>query len=405
VTLQACTILSDTKCGARKDLEHMLDSDDEADYWEGAGGELKEFSGENNAITAEKEEQEEVWGRQRLREGSSSSGVEGARLLLREGLVERDSEVHHSQSTGPESQFGRPSFYREQEEDREVRRQRGGARPILDIMRQFLRKNVTERPWRSGKRVSRGRVRSSRRSTTSTTTTTTTTTTATTPETTTEDPWEWRSAQSSNTRDRKYDIEGEQLYDDDDYDAELRKYQKIETENDYGIEHDVVDELESTTESRGDLAIRELFHMIESSRDNIETAVEQVPGNVTMLQQLLIAASSVLLILIVALVGITVKRRRAEEEVERKLSGEVGGKTTTTTTTMTKKPPPHLPSSSSLHTVPSAVARSLRNIRKEGAGGHQVESNPTVVQPSENFISSPVPRAVAVDLRGITRLA
>jgi len=402
VTLQACTILSDTKCGARKDLEHMLDSDDEADYWEGAGGELKEFSGENNAITAEKEEQEEVWGRQRLREGSSSSGVEGARLLLREGLVERDSEVHHSQSTGPESQFGRPSFYREQEEDREVR-QRGGARPILDIMRQFLRKNVTERPWRSGKRVNRGRVRSSRRSTTSTTTTTTTTTTATTPETTTEDPWEWRSSKSSNTRDRKFDIEGEQLYDDDDYDAELRKYQKIETENDYGIEHDVVDELESTTESRGDLAIRELFHMIESSRDNIETAVEQVPGNVTLLQQLLIAASSVLLILIVALVGITVKRRRAEEEVERKLSGEVGGKTTTTTT-MTKKPPPHLPSSSSLHTVPSAVARSLRNIRKEGAG-HQVESNPTVVQPSENFKSSPVPRAVAVDLRGITRLA
>merc|ERR1711962_1017398 len=178
------------------------------------------------------------------------------------------------------------------------------------------------------------------------------------------------------------------------------KYKKMENENDYGIEHDIVDEVESTTESRGDLAIRELFHMIESGRDNIETAVEQVPGNVTLLQQLLIAASSVLLVLIVALVGITVKRRRAEEEVERKLSGEVGGKTTTTTT-MTKKPPPHLPSSSSLHTVPSAVARSLRNIRKEGAGhqnlesraGHQVESNPSVVQPSENFMSSPVPRA------------
>ena len=402
MTLQACTILSDTKCGARKDLEHMLGGDDEADYWEGAGGELREFSGENT-ITAEKEEQEEVWGRQRLREGSSSSGVEGARLLLREGLVERDSEVHHSQiATGPESQFGRPSFYREQEQGRDVR-QRGGARPILDIMRQFLRKNVTERPWRSGKRVSsRGRVRSSRRSTTSTTTTTTTTTTATTPETTTEDPWEWRSAQSSNTLDRMYDIEGEQLYDDDDYEAELTKY-KMENENDYGIEHDLVDEIESTTESRGDLAIRELFHMIESGRDNIETAVEQVPGNVTLLQQLLIAASSVLLILIVALVGITVKRRRAEEEVERKLSGEAGGKTTTTTT-MTKKPPPHLPSSSSLHTVPSAVARSLRNIRKEGAG-HQVESNPTVVQTSENYMSSPVPRAVAVDLRGNTRLA
>ena len=403
MTLQACTILSDTKCGARKDLEHMLGSDDEADYWEGAGGELIEFSGENT-ITAEKEEQEEVWGRQRLREGSSSSGVEGARLLLREGLVERD--VHQAQeATGPESQFGRPSFYREQEEDRETVRQRGGARPILDIMRQFLRKNVTERPWRSGKRVNRGRVRSSRRSTTSTTTTTTTTTTATTPETTTEDPWQWRSSHSSNTLDRKYDIEGEQLYDDDDYDAELTKYKKMENENDYGIEHDVVDELESTTESRGDLAIRELFHMIESGRDNIETAVEQVPGNVTLLQQLLIAASSVLLILIVALVGITVKRRRAEEEVERKLSGEVGGKTTTTTT-MTKKPPPHLPSSSSLHTVPSAVARSLRNIRKEGAGHQNLESNnPSVVQPSENFRSSPVPRAVAVDLRGITRLA
>ena len=245
---------------------------------------------------------------------------------------------------------------------------------------------------------SRGRVRSSRRSTTSTTTTTTTTTTATTPETTTEDPWEWRSSQSSNTRDRQYDIVREQLYNDDDYDAELTKYKKMENENDYGIEHDVVDEVESTTESRGDLAIRELFHMIESGRDNIETAVEQVPGNVTLLQQLLIAASSVLLILIVALVGITVKRRRAEEEVERKLSGEVGGKTTTTT--MTKKPPPHLPSSSSLHTVPSAVARSLRNIRKEGAGHHQLESNS-----SENFKSSPVPRAVAVDLRGITRLA
>ena len=158
MTLQACTILSDTKCGARKDLEHMLGSDDEADYWEGAGGELKEFSGEN-AITGEKEEQEEVWGRQRLREGSSSSGVEGARLLLREGLVERDSKVQQAQiATGPESQFGRPSFYREQEQDRELRRQSGGARPILDIMRQFLRKNVTERPWRSGKRVvSRGR--------------------------------------------------------------------------------------------------------------------------------------------------------------------------------------------------------------------------------------------------------
>merc|ERR1712038_1194918 len=186
-------------------------------------------------------------------------------------------------------------------------------------------------------------------------------------------------------------IEEEQLYDDDDYDAELTKY-KMENENDYGIEHDVVDEVESTTESRGDLAIRELFHMIESGRDNIETAVKQVPGNVTLLQQLLIAASSVLLILIVALVGITVKRRRAEEEVERKLSGEVGGKTTTTTT-MAKKPPPHLPSSSSLHTVPSAVARSLRNIRKEGAGHQQLESNN-----SENFKSSPVPRAVAVDL-------
>merc|ERR1712107_649847 len=37
VTLQACTILSDTKCGAGKDLEHMLGSDDESDYWEGAG--------------------------------------------------------------------------------------------------------------------------------------------------------------------------------------------------------------------------------------------------------------------------------------------------------------------------------------------------------------------------------
>ena len=176
VTLQPCTILSDTKCGARAELEQMLGLtvEGEADYWEGAG-EVREFSGQNNE-DHQREEQEEVWGRQRLREGAGGE-VEGARLLLREGLVERGGGKTVEAGTGPESQFGRPSFYTPQEQE-EAKKERS-ARPILDIMRQFLRKNVTEKPWRSGKRVGRGRMRGSRRTTTTTTTTPTTTTTAT----------------------------------------------------------------------------------------------------------------------------------------------------------------------------------------------------------------------------------
>merc|ERR1712241_1088899 len=99
------------------------------------------------------------------------------------------------------------------------------------------------------------------------------------------------------------------------------KYE-IENENDYGIEHDEVEELASTTISPGDAAIRELFHMIESGRENLETAVEQVPEHITFLQQLLIAASSILVLLVLALV-LHILKRGAQADVERKLSGEV----------------------------------------------------------------------------------
>ena len=363
----------------------------EADYWEGAG-EVREFSEQNNE-EHQREEQEEVWGRQRLREGAGGE-VEGARLLLREGLVERTGGKTGEASTGPESQFGRPSFYTPKEQE-EAKKERS-ARPILDIMRQFLRKNVTEKPWRSGKRVGRGRIRGSRRTTT---TSTTTTTTATTPETTTREVWSWQPAKFNNAIEKESKMDREdKLYGDDNYESEPMKFE-IENENDYGIEHDEVEELASTTISPGDAAIRELFHMIESGRDDLETAVEQVPEHITLLQQLLIGASSILVLLILALVILVLKRRGAQADVERKLSGE-GLKGSTSR----KTAPQHLPSSTSLHTVPSAVARSLRNIRREQHGPTRADS---VRAESENFGSSSVasPRAIAVDVRGVTRLA
>ena len=400
VTLQPCTILSDTKCGAREKVDQMLGltaggMDGETDYWDGAG-ELREFSRPGND-GREREDQEEVWGRQRLREGAGSE-VEGARLLLREGLVDRGGKMVQS-GAGAESQFGRPSFYTSK--DQEVGRKEHGARPILDIMRQFLRKNITEKPWRAGKRGGRGRVRGSRR-TTSTTTTTTTTTTATTPETTTEEVWSWQPAQFNNAFEREFNNEPEdELYRDENYESEQTKYE-IETENDFGIEHDEVEEVVSSTISPGDAAIRELFHMIESGRENLETAVEQVPEHITFLQQLLIAASSILVLLVLALVLLLLKRGGAQADVERKLSGEVGK----TSSGKRKQPPQHLTSSTSLQTVPSAVARSLRNIRREqdGAASETVRDLNSDLE-SENFRSSPLPRAIAVDVRGVTRLA
>ena len=400
VTLHPCTILSDTKCGAREELEQMLGltvESGESDYWEGAGGEVREFSDDGQNIEGgQREEQEEVWGRQRLREGAGGE-VEGARLLVREGLVERGGKLVQAGGMGPESQFGRPSFYTPQEQE-EAKKERG-ARPILDIMRQFLRKNVTEKPWRSGKRVGRGRIRGSRRTTT---TTTTTTTTATTPETTTKEVWAWQPAKFNNAIERDFNIEREdELYGDDNYDSEPTKYE-IENENDYGIEHDVVEELVSTTISPGDAAIRELFHMIESGRDDLETAVEQVPEHITLLQQLLIGASSILVLLILALVILIVKRRGAQADVERKLSGQPSSRSG-------KQPPQHLPSSTSLQAVPSAVARSLRNIRREqhSSGPLSSESvrDANKTQEMDNFRSTPLPRAIAVDVRGVTRLA
>ena len=360
--------------------------DGETDYWDGAG-ELREFSRPGNDG---RENQEEVWGRQRLREGAGSE-VEGARLLLREGLVDRGGKMVQS-GAGAESQFGRPSFYTSK--DQEVGGKEHGARPILDIMRQFLRKNITEKPWRAGKRGGRGRVRGSRR-TTSTTTTTTTTTTATTPETTTEEVWSWQPAQFNNAFEREFNNEPEdELYRDENYESE--------TENDFGIEHDEVEEVVSSTISPGDAAIRELFHMIESGRENLETAVEQVPEHITFLQQLLIAASSILVLLVLALVILILKRGGAQADVERKLSGEVGK----TSSGKRKQPPQHLTSSTSLQTVPSAVARSLRNIRREqdGAASETVRDLNSDLE-SENFRSSPLPRAIAVDVRGVTRLA
>ena len=364
-----------------------------SDYWEGAGGEVREFSdnGLNNNEGAQREEQEEVWGRQRLREGAGGE-VEGARLLLREGLVERTGG---KMVQAGESQFGRPSFYTPKEQE-EVKKERG-ARPILDIMRQFLRKNVTEKPWRSGKRVGRGRVRGSRRTTT---TTTTTTTTATTPETTTKEMWAWQPAKFNNANERKFNVESEdELYGDDNYESEQPTKYEIENENDYGIEHDEVEELVSSTISPGDAAIRELFHMIESGRDDIETAVEQVPEHITLLQQLLIGASSILLLLILALVILVLKRRGAQADVERKLSS--GEKPSNRSRSRSGKQPlpQHLPSSTSLQAVvPSAVARSLRNIRRD--------ENVNIAHETDDFRSSTaLPRAIAVDVRGVTRLA
>ena len=292
----------------------------------------------------------------------------------------------------PESQFGRPSFYTPKEQE-EAKKERG-ARPILDIMRQFLRKNVTEKPWRSGKRVGRGRIRGSRRTTTSTTTSTTT---ATTPETTTKEVWAWQPEKFNNAIEREFNVEREdELYGDDNYESEPTKYE-LENENDYGIEHDEVEELVSTTISPGDAAIRELFHMIESGRDDLETAVEQVPEHINLLQQLLIGASSILVLLILALVILILKRRGAQSDVERKLSGEKPSSTRSG-----KQPPQHLPSSTSLQAVPSAVARSLRNIRREQ---HENVRDANSVQETDNFGSTPLPRAIAVDVRGVTRLA
>ena len=371
-----------------------LTVDGEADYWEGAG-EVREFSGQNSE-GHQREEQEEVWGRQRLREGAGGE-VEGARLLVREGLVERGGGKSVEASTGPESQFGRPSFYTPKEQE-EAKKERS-ARPILDIMRQFLRKNVTEKPWRSGKRAGRGRIRGSRR----TTTTTTPTTTATTPETTTKEVWSWQPAKFNNAIEKEFNVEIEdELYGDDNYESAPMKYE-TENENDYGIEHDEVEELASSTISPGDAAIRELFHMIESGRDDLETAVEQVPEHITLLQQLLIGASSILVLLILALIILVVKRRGAQADVERKLSGEGDGKLSRSS--IRKQPPQHLPSSTSLQTVPSAVARSLRNIRREQDGRTSEATVRDANQESENFRSSALPRAIAVDVRGVTRLA
>jgi len=190
----------------------------------------------------------------------------------------------------------------------------------------------------------------------------------------------------------------EELYGD--YESAGMKY---ETENDYGIEHDEMDDLASI--SPGDAAIRELFHMIESGRDNLETAVEQVPEHITLLQQLLIGASSILVLLILALVVLVVKRRGVQADVERKLSGE-GAKPSSSI-----RNPEHLPSSTSLQTVPSAVARSLKNIRRE-QDGRTSEASPARGnvhhgQESEKFRnnSAALPRAIAVDVRGVTRLA
>jgi len=405
VTLHPCTILTDTRCGARHELEQMLGlsstiEGEESDYWEGAGGEVREFSdnGLNNNEGAQREEQEEVWGRQRLREGAGGE-VEGARLLLREGLVERTGG---KMVQAGESQFGRPSFYTPIKEQEEVKKERG-ARPILDIMRQFLRKNVTEKPWRSGKRVGRGRIRGSRR--TSTTTTTTTTTTATTPETTIEEVWARQPAKFNNAIERKFNVESEdKLYGDENYESERPTKYEIENENDYGIEHDEVEELVSSTISPGDAAIRELFHMIESGRDDIETAVEQVPEHITLLQQLLIGASSILLLLILALVILVLKRRGAQADVERKLSSGEKPSNSSNRSRSGKQPlPQHLPSSTSLQAVvPSAVARSLRNIRREQ---HENVQDANIAHETDDFRSTATPRAIAVDVRGVTRLA
>merc|ERR1712080_199458 len=114
-----------------------------------------------------------------------------------------------------------------------------------------------------------------------------------------------------------------------------------------------------------------------------------------------------LVLLILALVVLVVKRRGVQADVERKLSGEDAKPSSSI------RNPEHLPSSSStsLHTVPCAVARSLKNIRRE-QDGRTSEASPARGnfnhgQESEKFRnnSTALPRAIAVDVRGVTRLA
>lgn len=164
-----------------------------------------------------------------------------------------------------------------------------------------------------------------------------------------------------------------------------------DTSDNYGVEHDETDS-DSTTSSPGDTAFRELVHMLEDNKtkakNTILTSVDK-PNNVV-LESLFCVASLVVLLLLCVLVYILIKTRARSKfqilddqsnvethQITSAFHSSAPGVSSAPESRSAGKTRSGSPSdqllttkncqnsSLSSDTVPPAVVRSLRNIRKE----------------------------------------
>ena len=267
VTLDPCTLLRDTVCGDRGQLDTTQDHG--ADY--GQEGEDGEAIMHYESMEAEAKDEDEVFGEE-VEEERRGEERSPTRAILRHRMVERGHSLKGRQA-GRASDYGQPAFFEEPAAARENSVVEQGERPILDVVREFL---TTNRSLSAGeKRAMESWVRRG------------------------SPPRGFQAEQAVARRARS-----------------TTAMALADTEGFDGVERDGLDP-DATTKSAGDSAFREIFHLLEDEESKAEEGLEDITvedkagkkSKLATLQYILASVSCVVVLLLLLLLALLLKHK------------------------------------------------------------------------------------------------